>query len=157
MLDIQKERSSGALIVNNEIDYFFFAKKAAAAGKMAKAPATIARMPPMTQPAPIETPSVLLHSFALANDGMTMNMKMPPKTKQTNATMSKMPENFSKALIFKSGKTTPHKTTTIPTRMKIQASNAKTAALYSGSNKPVDLWPKIATIPPIWRSPKSEL
>ena len=53
MLDIQKERSSSALIVNNELDYFFLPKKAAAAGKMANAPAAIARMPPMTQPAPI--------------------------------------------------------------------------------------------------------
>ena len=138
MLDIQKERSSSALIVNNELDYFFLPKKAAAAGKIANAPATMKRMPPITQPAPIVTPSVVFHPLAEANDGMTTTMKMPPKTKQTKATMSKMPENFSKALIFNNGKTTPNKTTIKPTRTRIQPISANGASFRSGSNKPVD-------------------
>ena len=124
---------------------------AAAAGKMAKAPATIAIMPPITQPAPILKLSGISESeLAAQNVGATKNMKMPPKTKQTRATRFKMPANFSKALIFKSGKTTPAKTMIIPTKIKIQPIKAKADGFVTTSPKIVDsVLPKIAVVPAV--------
>ena len=107
----------------------YFLTKFAIVGNAAKTPPAIAKIAAIIQPAPSDQLSWLPHSFAPANVGRVKNNKTPATTNKPIETRFKTPENLSKALTLKIGRTTPNSKMISAAKMKIQASNAFHAKL----------------------------
>ena len=118
--------------------------KSIAAGKIATTPEAMNKIPPITQPAPIEALLGTSDPLAPKNDGNTMNMKTPAITKQITAIRFNNPANLVKTFTFNKGKMIPQRTMANPTIAKIQPINANGAGLIE-INLP--LCPKITFCP----------
>ena len=101
-----------ASIYLNSIYYFLFLPtKSTAAGKIAKQPPTMDKIPAAIYPPPSVHALIVSsdHSLAAPNAGSVKNTKIPPATNAQTATKFKTPANFSKALTLSKGKNYAHK------------------------------------------------